>query len=62
MISLRTSRPIMSLIGYILKSISTNMPIEWNINELKLDEGSSLARALEGKKDRMDCHVPRFLP
>ena len=50
MISLRTSRPIMSLIGYILKSISTNMPIEWNINELKLDEDAPLARALEGQK------------
>ena len=51
MSSLWTSGPTMSLMGNILKSISTKEILDYKLDKLKLDVDSSLAKApLEGQK------------
>ena len=48
--SLRTSEPIMSLVGYILASISNREEIDMDLEELRIDEKSALAKAIKGQK------------
>ena len=48
--SLRTSEPIMSLVGQILGSISNREDIVIDLDELRIDENSPLGRAIKGQK------------
>jgi hypothetical protein len=48
--SLRTAEPILSIISIMLRSLSTDQQCEYDLREMKIEEGTPLSRAIRGQE------------